>query len=189
MGLGRQRQRRLLVAECKGWGRPEDYQHWLTPGYLWELDAGVRRLAGNIGKIADPRWKREFARRRNRPDEVWYVFPGTFDARSDPSSWKIPKYVSEECAPFVRVMSGEVSSCRQAEIPRARAEAPAPRGRAASRRHRWSGSCRSTAATPSSTASPGLLSSAAVPDTAAELLRWTARTVARAPSAVQKQRR
>ena len=169
MGLGRQRQRRLLVAECKGWGRPEDYQHWLTPGYLWELDAGVRRLAGNIGKIADPRWKREFARRRNRPDEVWYVFPGTFDARSDPSSWKIPKYVSEECAPFVRVMSGEVSSCRQAEIPRARAEARLPAR--PSRSDTECGSVHRRYAP--STASP-LLSSAAG---AAELLRWTARTV------------
>jgi hypothetical protein len=44
VGIGPGPERRLLVAECKGYGSPEDYQNWLAPGAFQFL--GKREIIG-----------------------------------------------------------------------------------------------------------------------------------------------
>lgn len=90
VGIGPEPERRLLVAECKGYGSPEDYQNWTTTDLLCHLRYLVWSAAHNIASVTHVRWGPEFEARDNIPDEVWIVFPGSFFPRSNPSRWSIP---------------------------------------------------------------------------------------------------
>jgi hypothetical protein len=91
VGIGLEPERRLLVAECKGYGSPEDYPNWLAPDYLWHLQDLIHKASGNIQAVAHVRWEPEFKARGHRPDEVWIVFPGSFVPRSNPARWRVFK--------------------------------------------------------------------------------------------------
>jgi hypothetical protein len=91
VGIGPEPECRLLVAECKGYGSPEDYPNWLAPDYLWHLQDLIHKASSNIQSIAHVRWEAEFKARDHRPDEVWIVFPGFFVPRSNPARWRVFK--------------------------------------------------------------------------------------------------
>ncbi|MBI1878827.1 MAG: hypothetical protein HYR94_11515 [Chloroflexi bacterium] len=100
VGLGPNGQ--LLVAECKGYGSPEDYPSWLTVDKLWFLQDLVWSASNNIQRVNHVRWGPEFEARNSKPDEVWIVFSGSFFPHSDPKRLKVndPEY-----KPFIKEMS------------------------------------------------------------------------------------
>jgi hypothetical protein len=102
VGIGPEPERRLLVAECKGYGSPEDYPSWLTSDYLWHLHDLVYNASSNIQSVAHVRWESEFEAGGHRPDEAWIVFPGSFFPRSNPARWRLPK--GELCRQIVEDM-------------------------------------------------------------------------------------
>jgi hypothetical protein len=90
VGIGPAPERHLLVAECKGYGGPEEYQNWMTVDLLCHLRYLTYNAASNIKSVTHVRWGPEFEARGNRPDEVWIVFPGSFFPRSNPKGWGLP---------------------------------------------------------------------------------------------------
>lgn len=79
----------LLVAECKGYGSPEQYDNWLRPQMLAHLVDLVWGAAANIRELSHVRWSQEFAKRNHKPTVVWVVFPGHFmTGKSNPGNWE-----------------------------------------------------------------------------------------------------
>lgn len=92
----------LLVAECKGYGSPEDYPSWFNVNYLWHLQDLVWNASSNIQSVAHIRWRHEFEARNNKPDEVWVVFSGSFFPHSNPNRLKVNAAYYK---PFINEMS------------------------------------------------------------------------------------
>jgi hypothetical protein len=102
VGMGPPPDRRLLVAECKGFGGPESYENWLTASYLPYLQYLVWNVSKNIQAVSHVRWGPEFQAKNNRPDEVWIIFSGFFVPASNPARWSLPDKPNNK--PFVEKM-------------------------------------------------------------------------------------
>jgi hypothetical protein len=108
VGIGPAPEQRLLVAECKGFGGPEDYQNWFTVYCLCELEDMVWKISSNVESVSHVRWGPEFEARKEqstgicKPDEVWIVFPGSFFPRSDPKRFEVD---DADYKPFIEEMS------------------------------------------------------------------------------------
>jgi hypothetical protein len=100
VGLGPEGQ--LLVAECKGFGSPEEYPSWFTVDKLWFLQDLVWNASSNIQSVNHVWWRFEFEQRKNKPNEVWIVFSGSFFPRSDPRQVKVS---DANYKPFMKEMS------------------------------------------------------------------------------------
>lgn len=93
VGLGPEKdlhdgRRRLLVAECKGYGSPESYPCWLVPRFLCHIEDMVWGAARNVASVSDERWKSEFESRGSKPTDCWVVFPGHFmPSKNRPKGW------------------------------------------------------------------------------------------------------
>lgn len=110
VGLGPQgtEPRRLLVAECKGYGAPEDYPCWLTPPYLMHIEDLVWSIATNIASVPDVRWKAEFDARNGKPTDCWIVFSGYFmPGKNNPRNWKITSTYHEDFIKNIKTKAEE----------------------------------------------------------------------------------
>lgn len=183
VGLGPGEEGALLVAECKGHGGPAGYGRWLVPSYMPYIDGLVWAAAKNVGSVSHARWGPEFARRQNKPTSVWVVFSGTFLPGINPEKWRAKG--NEDNRWFVDAMRGPASRVWKSwEQDRERAYEEELLGHAERELGAAYGVCvrllpvhRLLRSLFIGIAKDMHVRRKRYPDTALEMLRWTARTV------------
>lgn len=76
---------KLLIAECKGYGTGEDYQNWLTISSIQFFEQTIQNCIKNIKTISDSIWEHKFKKKGHKTDCLWIIFPGYFYPTSNPS--------------------------------------------------------------------------------------------------------
>ena len=76
---------KLLIAECKGYGAGEEYQNWLTNSSIKFFEQIINNCIKNIKTISDSLWEHKFKEKKHKTDCLWIIFPGYFYPTSKPS--------------------------------------------------------------------------------------------------------